>query len=383
MSAIRVRRKLAESWLDPESAGLLGWKLGKRLWLRVQGREGRFITLTYRRERFANAQDCFDRARSQKHVSRFMRKLGRLLGMDLRGKWLCKLEFQKAGWVHWHIVLCDVGFIPKHLFRQIFDTWGHGGIDVKPLTEENCKYLTKYVAKDGSIPGWVYDYPAKSIKVVRPSQGFWNDDQAAKARERTASRKRPDVKAPEKGEWYVPVGAKVGPGRGERCLVEAYVEDRTFFGRTLYRTLRRSVVGSTADVVRAISQDFDGLDREEHDGCTVFCGEARDVRDAFKAAEREPTGARAVPSEATAAEEAPPRGGPLFLRGTGKRAGWWRVWHHGKWRQFSPQMLAGRLSKWWAANAPWWVKLDWEQDGRLWSGVDGWPPDAKVSVSCG
>ena len=54
----------------------------------------------------------------------------------------------------------------------------------------------------------------------------------------------------------------------------------------------------------------------------------------------------------------------LFLRGTGKRVGWWRVCWRGKWSDLSPDVIEGAAAKWWVENAPWWVKLEWEQDAN-------------------
>lgn len=341
-----VRLKGQDSWLDPESAGLLGWKLGKRLAARIAGCEGRFITLTYDRSRFADAQDCFDRARAQKHVSRFMRKLGQLLGVNLRGKWLCKMEFQEDGWVHWHIVLVDVGKIPHHKFCKLYDLWGRGSINVKPLTEENAKYLMKYVAKDGNIPGWIYGYPSRSVKVVRPSQGFWNDEQARKAAERTASRKADGDKSKRDNlEWYVPVGEKI---RQQRAVIRD--GKRTFSVRALPEFLSRAIrkYVRTEGVTEGQWRHF-----PEEPSSTAEAV-ARDCEAASTAA---------APS--AGAEPSHNRGeGPLFLRGIGKRVGWWAVRWRGRWRYLRPGAVTGRLSKWWAENAPWWVKLEWEQDGR-------------------
>ncbi len=53
--AIGVRVKHSGSWLDPHCAGLLGWKLGKRLWRRCAGEIGLFLTLTYRRDEYASS----------------------------------------------------------------------------------------------------------------------------------------------------------------------------------------------------------------------------------------------------------------------------------------------------------------------------------------
>jgi hypothetical protein len=342
-----VRLKGHDSWLDPESAGILGWKLGKRLADRIAGREGRFITLTYDRSRYVDAQDCFDQARSRKHVSRFMRKLGGLLGVDLRGKWLCKLEFQREGWVHWHIVLVDVGKIPRDKFSELFALWGRGSINVKPLTEQNALYLMKYIAKDGDIPGWIYDYPARSVKVVRPSAGFWTDEKAARAREVT---RRCGKRVRERGDFVEPVGYAM---KVDRALI------RNEDGR-LY-----SIVCPREVLLRALRNHC----RSEPELTATwrhYPDESSRVIAAVVAECQAASIAAAKRTECSPREAQPNGNGPrpLFLRGTGKRARWWAVFVDGCWEYLSPAALAGKWASWWAENAPWWVKLDWEQDGR-------------------
>jgi hypothetical protein len=361
-----VRVKGADSWLDPESAAILGWKLDKRLKARCEGQEGRFITLTYDPKRWGSAQECFDRARAEKHVSRFMRKLAVLLGVDLKGKWLCKMEFQQSGFVHWHILLLGVGFINPVQFRQIYDLWGKGSINVKPLTEENIKYLTKYVAKDGSVPGWVYGYPARSIKVVRPSQGFWGDEQAAKAREKTAKRKQ-EQEEKEAEEFYVPIGEKI---RIEKTLLR--VDGKAF-----------SVAAPRHRVLGALREYF-GRPCGEEGSWLHYEGSLAKLQAVLaRLVGRAETNAPKRPSGKGASERIGEGPGPLFLRGTGKRVGWWKVRWLGKWFTLSPDDLAGEWSSWWAEHAPWWLKLAWEQEARYELGMDmhgnwGWPRDAVV-----
>ncbi len=363
-----MKLKDRESWLDPESAGILGWKLGKRLWARCKGHEGRFITLTYDRKNYLDAQDCFDKSRAQKHVSRFMRKLGAAINCDLRGKWICKLEFQEGGWVHWHILLLDVGYIPQKI---VLDIWGKGFIHLKQLNEANAMYLTKYVAKDGSIPGFVYDYPSRSIKVVRASLGFWNDEQAKRAREKAAKSRRSTRAQLMKGakreeQFYVPVGEKL---RQEAVL---------------FRTGRRtfSLKCSRLKVLQALRK-YCGQPKVE--GTWRHYADGDQVLDRV-VVECDPARTSSVRKQSPAAgATAPHDTRPLFLKGTGNRVGWWLVLVKGKYRTVSPADIAGRLSKWWAKNAPWWT-LQWiEQEARYQLGMTmhghwGEPSDARPNL---
>lgn len=191
---IRVRVKRSGSWLDPECAGLLGAQLAKRLWQRVrlaraEGEGGTFLTLTYRRVPGEDDRQLWRRQQEEKHVAMFMRRLSRALRADLRGKWLCKLEFQEDGYVHWHIVLLGRDFIEHALLERC---WTHGYVWVERLNQKRVTYLCKYVAKAGKIPAWLYGERPGSVRVVRVSHGFWRD--------RTP---RPST--------YCPIWAKYGP----------------------------------------------------------------------------------------------------------------------------------------------------------------------------
>jgi hypothetical protein len=152
---------------------VLAMKLAARLWERCKSeRDGRFLTLTYRRDEYDGPQDLYRRSGEDRHVRRFIEDLAAYLGESLTGRWLCKLEFQKGGWVHWHLVVLGVGRIDHAVLT---DMWGHGFVWVKRMTRSNVTYLTKYVAKDGELPAFLLLEPIRSVKVVRVSPGFWGD----------------------------------------------------------------------------------------------------------------------------------------------------------------------------------------------------------------
>lgn len=355
-----VKLKGADSWLDPESAGILGWKLGKRLEARCEGHTGRFLTLTYDPKEWGSAQECFDRARADKHVSRFMRKLGGLLAVDLKGKWLCKMEFQKSGFVHWHILLLDVGFIDPEKFNQIYALWGKGSIDVKPLTPANIRYLTKYVAKGGMVPGWVYAYPSRSIKVVRPSLGFWEDERAAKARQRTAKRKAEEEggkPAEREDEFYEPIGMKL---KREKSLFKV---GRKFFS-----------VEAPAWRVREALRRYCGP-AEFQDGWRVYDVSEHCLRAVLASLEAGGATSTTAPQRCGPEQAEAGRIGegrvPLFLIGTGKRVGSWLVQQFGVWFTLTAEDIAGGWQRWWWENGPWWQALEDEQD-RLYAWGEEW-----------
>ena len=201
---VGVRQKLSGSWLDPECSGLLGWKLEKRLFARCKGEKGVFITLTYRRDEYADARELYYRQSERKDVALFMRRLGRRLGMSLRGKWLCKMEFQRGGWVHFHIVLLGVERIEHAVLTE---AWTHGFTYVKRLTPAKIRYTAKYVCKGGchNLPAWIYGMKPRSVKIVRVSRDFWPEED-----------RRKSTRTDDNDGWgkqsipgYVPIGVKL------------------------------------------------------------------------------------------------------------------------------------------------------------------------------
>lgn len=169
---IELRHRGTGSWLDPRSSKGLAAALSHRLWERCRGHKGLVLTLTYQRDAYRNAQDLYHRQGEQQHVALFMRKVGRYLGESLNGRWFCKLEFQRGGWVHFHVIVLDVPRIPhEHLARM----WGHGFIKVRRLTPRAIRYCTKYLTKDDGVPSWLYGERPRSIKIIRVSAGFWGN----------------------------------------------------------------------------------------------------------------------------------------------------------------------------------------------------------------
>lgn len=169
---IGVRVKSSGSWLDPECCGVVGWRFGKRLWDRCSNELGVFLTLTYRHNEYSSAKELWWRQQERQDVALFMRRLGRALNQSLKGRWVCKLEFQAGGWVHWHIILLGIERIDHTLLTR---AWGLGFVWVKRMTKNRVLYLAKYVAKNGKLPAWLYGERPRSIKVVRVSPGFWKE----------------------------------------------------------------------------------------------------------------------------------------------------------------------------------------------------------------
>jgi hypothetical protein len=169
---IGLKAKVARSWLTAAGVAMAA-QFRERLLERCKGEEeGRFITLTYRREPGETPQELYQRAKEDEHVRRFIRKLATSLGEDFTGRWMCKMEFQRGGWVHWHLLILGLGFTDWKMVERL---WGHGFIAMKRMTDANIRYIAKYVAKGGEVPPFLLLERSRSVRVVRVSPGFWGD----------------------------------------------------------------------------------------------------------------------------------------------------------------------------------------------------------------
>lgn len=169
---IEIRQRGTGSWLDPRSSKGLAARLSTRLVERCKGERGVVVTLTYRRDEYEDSRTIYRAAQDQQHVPLFLRKVSRHLGESLKGRWFCKMEFQRGGWIHWHVLILGVSRISIEALR---DMWGRGHVWVDRLKPKALIYLTKYVAKPGGVPGWIYAEPPRAVKIIRVSPGFWGE----------------------------------------------------------------------------------------------------------------------------------------------------------------------------------------------------------------
>ena len=211
MMEFKVRT--SRSWMDSVYSKCLAAKLGERLWKRCEGEEGRMVTLTYRRDDYAGPYDLYKRASEERHMKHFIKRLARMLGplcgrqdskgrWTLTGKWFRKLEFQRGGWIHYHLIVL-VPWI-ENREHELTNCWGHGYAYVQPLEEGSLKYVAKYVSKDGVLPTWLYLEKIRSVKIVASSPGFWLDTEPVEHEEGEEWGTRLDC--------YIPIGEMI-----ERC----------------------------------------------------------------------------------------------------------------------------------------------------------------------
>lgn len=299
---VELKEKRSDSWLHASDSKIVGHKYALKLIDRCKGHKGLFLTLTYRRDEYENAQDLYRKSSEQQHVALFFRRLGRILKTNLKGKWVCKLEFQEGGWVHWHIVLLDVERI-EH--ADLTRAWGHGFTWVKRLTNSRIRYMCKYVFKDGTIPAWLLHERPRSVKIVRTSPGFWPKTKEETPQERAdrleeARIQREYIQQPPKWPIYRCIGDKLAQPRQTMVKV----------GRKVFSV--KAPLGCLLAVLRGRGVRVGAGSKR---GWMALNVEASDVLNAV--AEAQQLGGDGPKSGAPTA--VPPRSGGLHLNRTGNR----------------------------------------------------------------
>ena len=192
-----LRQGHCRSWLDPRYASAAGAKLAERLQDRLKTEKGGlFLTLTYDRAPWPDARELYRKASEERHVRRFLADLGSYLRTNFSGRWICKMEFQQGGFVHWHIILLGVKRIPHEVLTEF---WGRGHVWVEMLKKKkHSRYLAKYIAKDGGYPLWLLGERRGGVHVVRASPGFW-----------PPKKKRPWSEPRPRMPFYISVGQSI------------------------------------------------------------------------------------------------------------------------------------------------------------------------------
>lgn len=148
-----------------------------------------FFTLTVDPKRFDSETDAFEAGKDR--LRRVIYEL-RKRGYEIR-RHAFKLELQKNGYPHWHMLVDTRDFISEDLVTEL---WGLGFADVKRIKPKKWRYLFKYVVKGGGeIPAWVLAYP-KRIRVFQTSPGFF--DKPAPSRGTAAAEAEPDQDEPNR-----------------------------------------------------------------------------------------------------------------------------------------------------------------------------------------
>ncbi len=133
----------------------------------------RFITLTLDQSdtRFLDSNNNPCPLKSyligKEKMRRFLYELRKLLGYSF--KWCWKLEFQKNGWAHWHLLVDKQEKLSYDDLLTINEIWGLGRTNVKMVRPTNeFLYTFKYAFKPASegedcVPAWFANYGSKEL----------------------------------------------------------------------------------------------------------------------------------------------------------------------------------------------------------------------------
>ncbi|MFA5080409.1 MAG: hypothetical protein WC472_02165 [Candidatus Paceibacterota bacterium] len=104
-----------------------------------------FLTLTFKE----NIQDLKE---ANREFSKFIQRYNyELFGeKKARLKYLGVPEFQKRGAIHYHVIIFNLPYKKKRVYRTLFKLWGKGRVELKIVVtmKSLINYLSKYLTKD-------------------------------------------------------------------------------------------------------------------------------------------------------------------------------------------------------------------------------------------
>lgn len=185
-SGIHVRFNETANWFTPSGVWKKRRNLKKKGLPDMKGR--RFITVSVDPSQFDYCPLTAYLA-GKEHMRRFL-EAGRVAGLWTRGCWWAwKLEFQRNGWPHWHLIIDRVAKFSESEMAKINDIWAMGRTNCRRISKSRFGYQFKYAFKgvfqetdDGEqvsicVPQWFLDYYQPSIEGKKPSSfarcRFW------------------------------------------------------------------------------------------------------------------------------------------------------------------------------------------------------------------
>jgi hypothetical protein len=173
-SHIHVRAYHRPSWFSP-----LGVR-AKRKRIEAKGlpnfHNWRFITLTIDPDLFETPLAAYLAASD--HMRRFLYACRTADLWKKTAKWCWKLEFQRSGWPHWHLLVEKRSKIDCEKIKEL---WGLGRTNVERVNERGFRYNFKYAFKATEVegdegnyqgaPDWFLDYMGQKSVAVTLSDG--------------------------------------------------------------------------------------------------------------------------------------------------------------------------------------------------------------------
>lgn len=185
---VRPKRCRCSSWACPGCARVMGPLLQERIDQRVEHFTSGghyvalFVTFTFDRTGYASPIEAWRFAQRNRSVSRAVKSFASAVGYNASGLWFAKLELQKAGWPHWHlIVMVPAASVPASpaLVKRLFNEhWKYGFSTVRVWSRGD--YLSKvssYACKEAGNEGLrASGLPATRVRWISSSPGFWGVD---------------------------------------------------------------------------------------------------------------------------------------------------------------------------------------------------------------
>lgn len=201
-----IRPYRSGGWFSQAGSIAKSQAFSQRLGKRIEGESGVVVTLTLDSTR--SSEDAYEELSRNKAVSRFLETVEDRTGNDFSGKWICKLEFTDRGMPHFHLIILGIQYIPHSILEE---AWARGYVWITKFSKTDSAGVASYIAKKVSgylskniePPDWVYIRPRGSVKIIRTSPGFWNNDPAP------LEYVPPDSEQPRKGlklPCYVTIG---------------------------------------------------------------------------------------------------------------------------------------------------------------------------------
>lgn len=174
-STLHCRFQDAPNWVTPSGV------YKKRRIIELLGtpefKGRRFITLTLNPDQFGNCP-VTGYEEGKAHLRRFL-EAGRLAGLwDRKAYWCWKLEFQKNGWAHWHLIIDRTKKFTSDELSKIASIWSFGRVNVRRISNSKFGYQFKYAFKgvfqsdseDSGlcVPQWFLDHYKPSSAGSKP-----------------------------------------------------------------------------------------------------------------------------------------------------------------------------------------------------------------------
>lgn len=187
---VRPKRCRCSSWACAGCARVMGpvlqTRLDERLATLTAGGHyvALFVTFTFDRKcpERPTPLEAWRFAQRNRSVSRAVKSFASWLGYNPTGLWFAKMELQKGGWPHWHLLVLvpaasvDAADVP---LREFFNAhWKYGFSTTARWTAGT--YLTKYACKDAGSGGDALresGLPATRVRWISASPGFWGSSE--------------------------------------------------------------------------------------------------------------------------------------------------------------------------------------------------------------